>query len=152
MSETAESPGAEVQQGKKRRSWCDMLLCLLVAGLIYLFLSFLPSFTGHVLILYSDFNGSFEGETSASIKTLEINMFRYKTMMGRFPGSLQDFVSKPANGPDIWRRLMRKEALLDPWGEPYQYRNPGIKNPNGYDLFSKGPDKKEGTPDDIGNW
>ena len=86
------------------------------------------------------------------IATLEINLVRYKTMMGKFPGSLQDFVSKPLNVTNSWRGLMRQEALLDPWGEPYQYRKPGIMNPGGYDLFSKGQDKTEGTDDDIGNW
>jgi type II secretion system protein G len=40
----------------------------------------------------------------------------------------------------------------DPWGHPYQYRNPGKHNPNGYDVFSKGPDGKPDTDDDIGNW
>ena len=44
------------------------------------------------------------------------------------------------------------KAPLDPWGEPYQYRSPGTHNKTGYDLFSKGPDKTEGTEDDIGNW
>ena len=40
----------------------------------------------------------------------------------------------------------------DPWGEPYQYRYPGVKNKDRYDLWSKGPDKTDGTDDDIGNW
>jgi len=39
-----------------------------------------------------------------------------------------------------------------PWGEPYQYRYPGTKNPGGCDIFSKGPDKAADTEDDIGNW
>ena len=29
---------------------------------------------------------------------------------------------------------------------------PGKHNPNGFDLFSVGPDGKAGTDDDIGNW
>ena len=29
---------------------------------------------------------------------------------------------------------------------------PGKHNPNDYDLLSAGPDGKEGTDDDIGNW
>ena len=41
---------------------------------------------------------------------------------------------------------------LDPWQEPYAYRYPGVKNKDSYDLFSKGPDKTEGTADDVGNW
>ena len=37
---------------------------------------------------------------------------------------------------------------MDPWGTTYQFRNPGKKNTN-YDVFSMGPDGKEGTEDDI---
>jgi general secretion pathway protein G len=40
----------------------------------------------------------------------------------------------------------------DPWGSAYVYYFPGKHNPNAYDLFSVGPDFKEGTQDDIGNW
>ena len=92
------------------------------------------------------------GRAKGDIKTLEINMARYKTMTAKAPESLDDFVREPGIFSGSWKPLMQKSALNDPWGEPYQYRNPGTKNPNGYDLFSKGPDKKEGTDDDIGNW
>ena len=41
---------------------------------------------------------------------------------------------------------------VDPWGNPYQYKRPGLHNPSGYDLYSLGKDGEEGTDDDIGNW
>ena len=41
---------------------------------------------------------------------------------------------------------------MDPWGNPYIYYYPGKHNPDSYDLLSAGPDGKEGTDDDIGNW
>jgi general secretion pathway protein G len=44
------------------------------------------------------------------------------------------------------------EELLDPWGEEYIYQCPGKFNEDGYDLSSKGPDKREGTEDDVKNW
>jgi general secretion pathway protein G len=40
---------------------------------------------------------------------------------------------------------------VDPWKNPYQYRYPGTKNTDGYDVFSFGPDGVE-SADDIGNW
>jgi general secretion pathway protein G len=52
--------------------------------------------------------------------------------------------------PRRWRQLLEK-VPEDPWGMPYQYRNPGVKNPNSFDLFSWGPDRKE-SEDDLGNW
>ena len=42
--------------------------------------------------------------------------------------------------------------IIDPWGNPYQYRRPGKRNPEEFDIFSMGKDGQEGTEDDIGNW
>lgn len=45
------------------------------------------------------------------------------------------------------------KSLIDPWGNPYQYQFPAVRNEGGsYDLWSMGPDGQSGTPDDIGNW
>ena len=55
------------------------------------------------------------------------------------------------NGPYI--RSGKK--LLDPWGNLYQYENPGRRNRVGYDLYSYGKDGQEGGEGDnadIGNW
>jgi len=41
---------------------------------------------------------------------------------------------------------------MDQWNNPYIYYFPGKHNPGAYDLLSAGPDGKEGTDDDIGNW
>jgi general secretion pathway protein G len=81
----------------------------------------------------------------------------YKIHLGDFPTTaegLQALITAPANKADRWRGPYLQEAKLplDPWGEPYQYRYPGVKNKTTYDLWSKGPDKTDGTEDDIGNW
>jgi general secretion pathway protein G len=81
----------------------------------------------------------------------------YKIHMGDYPTTaegLQALITPPANKADRWRGPYLQESKLptDPWGEPYQYRYPGVKNKDRYDLWSKGPDKTDGTEDDIGNW
>ena len=81
----------------------------------------------------------------------------YKIHMGDYPSTaegLQALVTAPANKTDRWRGpyLQDNKLPTDPWGEPYQYRYPGVHNKNRYDLWSKGPDKADGTEDDIGNW
>lgn len=43
------------------------------------------------------------------------------------------------------------EDPVDPWGNPYQYRFPGTRNAEKYDVWSLGPDGVE-SDDDIGNW
>ena len=47
---------------------------------------------------------------------------------------------------------MDSDVPLDPWDNPYQYMSPGIHNPDGFDVWSFGPDGINGTQDDIGNW
>jgi general secretion pathway protein G len=47
---------------------------------------------------------------------------------------------------------LESEVPLDPWDHPYQYASPGTHNPDGYDVWSDGPDGANGTEDDIGNW
>lgn len=89
----------------------------------------------------------------------KIPLTTYKHDLGDYPTTaegLQALVAAPASRADRWRgpylETTGGKLPLDPWGEPYQYRYPGTKNPSGYDLYSKGPDHQAETPDDIGNW
>ena len=90
-------------------------------------------------------------------QSMQAPLTTYKIHMGDFPTTaegLQALATPPANKADRWRGpyVVDGKIPLDPWGEPYQYRYPGVKNKSGYDLWSKGPDKTDGTEDDIGNW
>jgi len=93
---------------------------------------------------------------NSSVKT---PLTAYRIDMGGYPTTaegLQALVSAPQNRADSWKGPYIEspggKLPMDPWQEPYLYRFPGIKNKDSYDLYSKGPDKAEGTPDDIGNW
>ena len=66
---------------------------------------------------------------------------------------LQDLIQQPSNARNWHGPYFDPPKLpLDPWGNPYVYYYPGKHNPSSYDLLSIGPDQKEGTDDDIGNW
>lgn len=91
--------------------------------------------------------------------SLRTSLVRYRIDLGDYPTTsegMQALLTAPANKTDRWRGpyidTPGNKLPVDPWTEPYQYRYPGVKNKGGYDLFSKGPDKAEGTEDDIGNW
>ena len=62
---------------------------------------------------------------------------------------LEALVTPPTTGtkPSNWLKLM-DSVPTDPWNTPYQYRNPGKRDPSGVDVFSFGPDRKEG-PNNI---
>jgi general secretion pathway protein G len=70
---------------------------------------------------------------------------------GFYPKNLQDLLQLPS-GATNWHGPYLEKFPIDPWGHKYIYEYPGKHNPNGYDLFSAGPDGKPGTDDDIGNW
>jgi len=92
------------------------------------------------------------GKAKADVKTFETTIIRYKTNMNSMPTSLEDLTRRPGNAKGPWRKLIEEGALKDAWGQPYQFRNPGRHNSTGYDIYSYGPDMKDGTEDDIGNW
>ena len=83
--------------------------------------------------------------------------FAYRINMGGYPSTeegLQALLTAPASKADRWRGpyIEGNSIPQDPWGEPYLYRYPGVHNKDGYDLWSKGPDKTDGAVDNIGNW
>jgi len=54
--------------------------------------------------------------------------------------------------PANWKQYLR-HGPVDPWGNPYQYLNPGVRGE--IDVFSLGADGRpggEGVAADIGNW
>jgi len=76
----------------------------------------------------------------------------YEVDMGRYPSSLEELTKKPSESSS-WKGPYLKKGRIpkDPWGTGYLYRFPGTQNTEGYDLYSLGPDKKEGTGDEITN-
>ena len=76
---------------------------------------------------------------------------QYEVDNGFYPKSLQDLLVQPGNARN-WHGPYLDSVPMDPWGNKYVYYYPGKPNPSGYDLLSVGPDGREGTEDDIGNW
>ena len=65
---------------------------------------------------------------------------------------LQALIVRPPNCAN-WKGPYLKPAEIknDPWGSKYIYKCPGVKTASNFDLCSPGPDKIEGTHDDICN-
>ena len=91
------------------------------------------------------------------ISNLMQSLKLYKLDNQRFPTGeqgLQALVAKPTAGPipNNWKPYLEK-LPSDPWGNPYQYVNPGVKGQ--VDVFSFGADGQsggEGRDADIGSW
>ncbi len=83
---------------------------------------------------------------------LSLALDLYEVDNGRYPHQLDDLVNKPSGAPNWKGPYLKKGLSPDPWGGDYRYRMPGSNNTTGYDLYSVGPDKQEGTQDDVVNW
>ena len=94
-------------------------------------------------------------QARADISTLMQALKLYKLDNQRYPAAdqgLDALIHKPANGAANWRPYIEK-LPNDPWGNPYQYANPGIKGE--IDVYSLGADGKpggEGHDADVGSW
>ena len=93
------------------------------------------------------------------IKTLESALEIYKLNNFSYPSTdqgLEALVSRPSGQPAApnWKPGgYIKQLPKDPWGNEYQYLNPGSRGE--YDLWTYGADGQsggEGTAADIGNW
>jgi len=96
--------------------------------------------------------------TQTQILRVEQALEFYQLDNARFPNmdqGLQALVTRPTAPPEPRAYnpagYIKAEALVDPWGQPFQYRIPGDHNPQTFDIWSLGPDGVEGG-DDIANW
>jgi general secretion pathway protein G len=93
--------------------------------------------------------------TQISAFKTAISMFEVDN--GKFPqgrNGLQDLLVRPNYcQPQNWKsKYLDIDRLpVDPWGKPYVYEFPGHHNPDGYDVYSMGPNSIGGN-EAIGNW
>jgi general secretion pathway protein G len=91
----------------------------------------------------------------SDMETIATALDTFEVDMGTYPSTaqgLQSLMKRPGTSPR-WHGPYSKALPIDPWGHPYQYLSPGVHNRRGlYDLWSAGPDGRDGTADDITNW
>lgn len=86
---------------------------------------------------------------TAKLKIGEIHkaLDLYKIDNNDYPGQsegLRALTAPPGGGPPYL-----KDVPKDPWGQEFVYFNPARGGGNGIEVISKGPDKQEGTDDDV---
>lgn len=98
-------------------------------------------------------------KAAQDIRAIESALDLYKLDNFRYPSSgqgLEALVERPTSGPEpnnYKEGGYLRQMPRDPWGNPYQYLNPGEHGE--IDVYSFGADGSPGGADenaDIGNW
>jgi general secretion pathway protein G len=135
---------------RRRRGFTLMEVLLVLAILVILGSLAAMSFTG--VMSQSDIDAA-----KSQVGLLKTPVDLYYNTFRTYPPTLQALVVAP---PDVdqakWGRIIGPSfpsgLPKDPWNGEYKFAAPGSHNPNGYDIWSAGPDGVDGTEDDIGNW
>jgi general secretion pathway protein G len=134
---------------RRREAGYTLFEIMLVLGIIAVLVG------SAIYLLVGNIEVAQEERARADMQNISTQLRVYEMQNLRLPSSdqgLKALVTRPSSEPmpRRWRQLF-EEVPLDPWGEEYVYYYPGKKNPQGFDLFSKGRDRQEGGGDDIGN-
>ncbi|HYC04889.1 MAG TPA: type II secretion system major pseudopilin GspG [Azospirillaceae bacterium] len=126
----------------------EILVVLVILGL-------LAGLVGPQVLRY--LGGSKQDAARLQIQQLTAALDLYRLDAGRYPAGdqgLKALVEAPA-GARGWSGpyLSKAELPLDPWGNPYAYRQPGQHG--AFDLWSLGADGREGgegEDSDVTSW
>ena len=131
---------------KKTRQGFTLLEIMLVVTIIGLLL------TAAIFGFRGNVEYSRRVRVQGDIQGITTQLKLYESMNGFYPTTdqgLRALAVQPDTDPkpSRWLQLFDK-VPKDPWQSDYIYRCPGLKNPNGFDLYSAGPDRVPDTADD----
>ena len=99
----------------------------------------------------------FVGTAKCQVRLFQGCLRMYEFDTGDFPTTQQGLAAlwrAPPGlaNPSSWDGPYSDRVQLDPWGNAYQYQYPGRHKEGMADVWSFGPDRIDGTADDISSW
>ena len=127
---------------KPKESGYTLFEIMLVLGIIAVLVG------SAIYMLSGNIDVAKEQRVTSDIQAISMQLRTYEMLNFRKPTTeqgLKALVAMPASDPkpQRWKKLM-ESVPLDPWGNEYVYRNPGKYKTDGFDLYSLGPQGKEG--------
>jgi general secretion pathway protein G len=122
----------------------EIMVVLIVIGILAAVI--MPQFTGTT-------HDAKISTAKANVAELESALERFYVHMDRYPTTeegLKVLVEAPAGSENKWRGPYVKMLRNDPWGNPFQYRNPGVHHTSSFDIWCRDTDGDKGM--EIGNW
>src|SRR5262249_40315584 len=116
----------------------EIMVVLVVIGILAAFI--IPQFAGTT-------QDAKVSAAKGNVAELESAVERFYVHMDRYPTTeegLKVLVGPPTGEETKWRGPYIKLLRNDPWGFPYQYRNPGLHHTTGFDIWSRGADGADG--------
>ena len=140
--------GSARRRAQRAFTLVELLLVLVILGTLAAIV--LPRFTGTT-------ERARRTQAQTQIATFGTALDAFEVDVGRYPSGrsgLLELIQQPRDAVEWHGPYLKNETIIpkDPWGNDYIYECPGKHNPNSYDLFSLGPDGREGGDDDISNW
>ena len=146
------------RQRVQRRSAFTLMEVLMVAAILALLAAFaVPALMRSGEEAKENFFKAAIGHSGTIASALD----KFRFDVGRYPDTsegLEALFERPSDideDSEMWKGEYLKgalEELRDPWNQEFEYKSPGEFNEKGYDLWSRGPDRRDGTDDDIKNW
>jgi general secretion pathway protein G len=146
MKLTQPNPSGHRKRSHRGFTLVELLLVLVILGTL-------------AAIVVPKFSGRTEQARVTAAKTQIANfgvaLDSFEVDVGYYPkgkNGLQDLVIQPRDAVNWHGPYIKGELPKDPWGNDYVYECPGRHNTQGYDIYSMGPDGRQGGDDDICSW
>jgi len=91
----------------------------------------------------------------AKIEACKLQIINFQTPLLEYQSTKGNYPSTEEGLEALVKEGLLKKVPVDPWGNPYHYRYPGENDQEEYEIWSNGPDGREGGEGanaDIKSW